>query len=62
MPIISIRNFVRDLKRGRLAPGLSATSFLLEAFHAPGDGSAVDLALATRPVPGASPPAFRPAG
>src|SRR6266542_3852929 len=59
-PLTSIRNSVRDPKRGGLAPGLSPTSFLLEAFHAPEDGSAVALALATRPAPGASPPCFGP--
>jgi len=39
---------------------LSATSFFLEAFHAPKDGIGVDLALVTRPAPGASPPRFAP--
>jgi hypothetical protein len=39
---------------------LSATSFFLEAFHAPKDGIALDLALVTRPPPGASPPRFAP--
>src|SRR5439155_8860227 len=60
--LTSIRNFVRDPKRGRLAPGLSATSFLLDAYHAPEDGTAVDRALATRPAPGASPPRFAAPG
>src|SRR5438093_6503875 len=58
--LASIRNFVRDLKRGGFAPGLSATSFLLEVFRAPEDGSAVDLALVTRSAPRASPPRFAP--
>jgi hypothetical protein len=39
---------------------VSATSFFLEAFHAPKDGIAVDLALVTRPAPGASPARFAP--
>src|SRR5207249_1988344 len=60
--LTSIRNFVCDPKRGGLARGLSATSFLLDAYHAPEDGTAVDLALATRPAPGASPPRFAAPG
>jgi len=39
----SIRNSVPDVKRGGLAPGFPATSFLLDAYHAAEDGSAVDL-------------------
>src|SRR5437899_5540311 len=58
--LTSIRNSVRDLKRGGFAPGLSATNFLLDAYHAPEEGTAVDLALATRPAPGANPPRFAP--
>src|SRR5207249_8161402 len=60
--LTSLRNFVRDLKGGGLAPSLSATSFLLEAFHAPEDGSAVDPGARDAACARREPAAFRHSG